>query len=62
MRYVSTRNGQKKYLLSEVLKMGICPVGGLFVPESLPKFNDNFFDRKDDYLSFSEKLLHPFFE
>ncbi|MBI2522318.1 MAG: threonine synthase [Bdellovibrio sp.] len=61
MKYVSTRHDSTKYSLSEVLSMGICPLGGLFVPEFLPNFNESAFNINDNYLTFSEKLLHPFF-
>ncbi|HAZ14790.1 MAG: threonine synthase [Bdellovibrionales bacterium GWA2_49_15] len=61
MKYLSTRTDPLRYSLSDVLKRGICPSGGLFVSESLPKLSANLFELSDSYQSFSEKLLRPFF-
>lgn len=37
MMYQSTRDpGHKKYSAAEVIKMGLAPDGGLFIPESIP--------------------------
>lgn len=36
MNYISTRGYEKQFKSSEVIKMGIAPDGGLFVPESVP--------------------------
>lgn len=37
MMYQSTRDrGHKKYTAAEVIKMGLAPDGGLFIPESIP--------------------------
>ncbi len=37
MMYYSTRDaGHKKYSAAEVIKMGLAPDGGLFIPESIP--------------------------
>lgn len=39
MRYVSTRgNLEKSYSAAEAIREGMVPGGGLFVPESFPKF------------------------
>ncbi len=61
MRYLSTRDATKTYALSEALELGICPSGGLFVPETLPQFDLKSFSSHDDFTAFSEKLLRPFF-
>ena len=37
MMYQSTRDAShKKYSAAEVIKMGLAPDGGLFIPESIP--------------------------
>ena len=37
MLYQSTRDpSHKKYSAAEVIKMGLAPDGGLFIPESIP--------------------------
>ena len=37
MLYQSTRDAShKKYSAAEVIKMGLAPDGGLFIPESIP--------------------------
>ena len=39
MKYVSTRNASRSVTGSEAILMGISPEGGLFVPESFPRFS-----------------------
>ena len=40
MMYLSTRDAShKKYSAAEVIKMGLAPDGGLFIPESIPTLN-----------------------
>ncbi|NLV50697.1 MAG: threonine synthase [Clostridiales bacterium] len=41
MRYVSTRNKNLRVTAAEAIAMGLAPDGGLFVPESIPKFTLN---------------------
>lgn len=40
MRYLSTRGDGKLYSASEVILRGLAEDGGLFVPESIPQFDD----------------------
>ena len=41
MKYFSTRDKSKKYSFKDVFLRGLAPDGGLFVPESIKKFNKN---------------------
>ena len=36
MKFISTRGYSDKFDSAQVIKMGIAPDGGLFVPESIP--------------------------
>ena len=40
MNYVSTRNSKLKISAAEAIARGLSPDGGLFVPETLPKFDE----------------------
>lgn len=44
MKYVSTRDVEKKSLYSsaEVIKMGLAPDGGLFIPTEIPQIDESF--------------------
>lgn len=39
MKYISTRGGSPKLSFSEVLLTGLAPDGGLYLPETYPKFS-----------------------
>ncbi|MBN1891970.1 MAG: threonine synthase [Clostridiales bacterium] len=53
MNYISTRGYPEKFSSAEVIKMGIAPDGGLFVPESVPLLTaDDLIYLKD--LSYSQ--------
>ena len=39
MNYISTRNNQINFNSEEVLKYGLAPDGGLFIPKEIPKFS-----------------------
>ena len=53
MKYISTRGYPEKFSSAEIIKMGIAPDGGLFVPESIPLLTrDNLRELKD--LSYSQ--------
>lgn len=43
MKYISTRNSQYKVSAAEAIVKGIAPDGGLFVPETFPKLDTDFF-------------------
>lgn len=53
MKYISTRGWAEKFESAEVIKMGIAPDGGLFVPESIPQISPEEFESLK-YLPFSD--------
>ena len=61
MRYRSTR-GADPVSLDEALVQGIAADGGLFLPESLPRFEISDFDGADDVHAIAAVLLAPFFD
>lgn len=60
MKYRSTRNAAS-VSLDKALLMGIAPDGGLFVPETLPKFSSNDFSANDSLLEMAHHYLQPYF-
>ncbi|MEK9690349.1 MAG: threonine synthase [Pelagibacteraceae bacterium] len=62
MRYVSTRNNNKDYSFKEVFLKGLADDGGLFIPQSLFKFNEKDLTLlKDlDYKELAQKIIQPF--
>jgi len=40
MKYISTRGKSPKLNFSEVLLTGLAPDGGLYLPETYPRFSD----------------------
>lgn len=61
MKYLSTRNKNTTYNLTEVLLLGLAPDGGLFVPEEFTKINPENF-KGLSYLETCKKVLSPFFK
>jgi threonine synthase len=61
MKFVSTRNKTMMKSLTGAIRSGLAEDGGLFVPEYFPQFNSEDFDINQDYVKFSEKILHEFF-
>ncbi len=59
MHYVSTRGGCRPVSSAEAIKTGIAPDGGLFVPVSLPKVNNNLLQamRQMDYCGRASEIL-----
>ncbi len=48
MEYISTRGNYKKVSAAEAIRLGMVPVGGLFVPESVPELKlDEIVSNKD---------------
>jgi len=47
MKFVSTRalNNKKEYSAAEVIKQGLAPDGGLFVPTEIPAWTGEDLDR-----------------
>ena len=61
MKYLSTR-GAAKVNLDEAIISGIAADGGLFVPEALPTFGTDDFNRAESIPAIAKILLTPFFE
>ncbi len=61
MRYHSTR-GAGPVSLDDALRQGIASDGGLFLPDSLPRFEVGDFDRAESIADVAHILLRPFFE
>jgi threonine synthase len=60
MLFASTRDPALTATLSEALRQGIAPDGGLYVPERLPAFRPADFDGADTLAEVAERLLAPF--
>ena len=61
MRFASTRDAALTATLSEAIRQGIAPDGGLYVPERFPSFQISDFDRAGTLPDVAERLLAPFF-
>ncbi|MBS0374999.1 MAG: threonine synthase [Proteobacteria bacterium] len=62
MRYVSTRDAALSATLSEALKRGIAPDGGLYVPERFPHLGVALFEGATRLPEVATRFLAPFFE
>jgi threonine synthase len=62
MNYVSTRNSSISYKFKDVFIKGLANDGGLFVPKSLHKYNQNdLLEFKNlEYKELAKKIIHPF--
>ena len=45
MKYFSTRNKKIKYSFKDIFFKGLAPDGGLFVPETIPKFDEAYLNK-----------------
>jgi threonine synthase len=61
MLFASTRDPDLTATLSEAIRQGIAPDGGLYVPQRLPVFQVTDFDGADTLAAVAERLLAPFF-
>lgn len=61
MKYVSTRGGES-VALSDAIRRGGAPGGGLYIPHRLPRFEAGAFEAGQPLAGFAETLLAPFFE
>jgi threonine synthase len=61
VRYISTRGSGTSFGLSEAIKMGIAPDGGLLVPERLPEPIGTTFAGGETWQEVAVRLLKPFF-
>ena len=59
MRFMSTRGGQETDLVSAIMQ-GLADDGGLFVPDSLPRFDPSSF-KGESLAEIANELLAPFF-
>lgn len=62
MNFCSTAGRASAVDLAGVLRAGLAPDGGLYVPESLPAFATDFFTARPDLPSTASALLQPFFD
>ena len=63
MMYQSTRDpSNKKYTSAEVIKMGLAPDGGLFLPETIPTLSEADIEalRHESYPVRAARILHMF--
>ncbi|HET7817220.1 MAG TPA: threonine synthase [Sphingomicrobium sp.] len=61
MRLVSTRGQAAPATLSEALRLGAAPDGGLYMPEALPAAKPVSLDARTPLADFAARLLQPFF-
>jgi threonine synthase len=61
MRFVSTRDPAHAATLSEAIRRGIAPDGGLYVPEHYPTLTPATFEGAQTLPEIAERLLAPFF-
>lgn len=62
MKFVSTRAATPPTALSDVLRMGAPPDGGLFMPETIPVHSPERFAEPGSLPDFAAAWLRPFFE
>ena len=62
MNYVSTRNSSNSYKFKDVFIKGLADDGGLFIPKSLHKYNQNDLlkFKNLEYKELAKKIIHPF--
>ena len=61
MKFVSTRGNSPAVSISEAIRRGAAPDGGLYVPESLPKVDFGKLSADMPLAEFAVALLAPFF-
>jgi threonine synthase len=61
MKYVSTRGGGEPVTLSEAVRRGLAPDGGLYVPEHFPTLPPGALDGARSLAEVAARLLAPFF-
>ena len=62
MRYLSTRGGAPPTSLSEAIRLGLAPDGGLFVPERFPRVDADRLAELETLPEVAGAVLAPFFE
>jgi threonine synthase len=61
MLFASTRDAGLTATLSEAIRQGIAPDGGLYVPQRFPRFQPQDFDGAGSLADIAERLLAPYF-
>ena len=61
MLFASTRDAGLTATLSEAIRQGIAPDGGLYVPQRFPRFRPQDFDGAGSLADIAERLLAPYF-
>jgi threonine synthase len=61
MLFVSTRDAGLTATLSEAIRQGIAPDGGLYVPQRFPRFQPQDFGGAGSLADIAERLLAPYF-
>ena len=62
MQFCSTRDAGQRASVSEAIRQGLAPDGGLYVPEHLPELGVEAFEGADGIAEVGRRLLAPFFE
>lgn len=62
MKFISTKNKNIRYSLSEAIYMGLANDGGLFIPEYFPIIDLSSFSEDLSYPDFAAKTLEIFFK
>lgn len=64
MRFVSTSGSPAHYSLTEVIKSGLAPDGGLYMPSVIPEIKlDELLALKDaDFVTLASRIMTPFLE
>ena len=62
MNYVSTRNSSNSFKFKDVFIKGLADDGGLFIPKSLPKYEQkDLIEFKNlEYTELAKKIIYPF--
>ena len=60
MRYFSTKNKISFSNFRDVLFKGIADDNGLYIPESIPRFDKSFFEAKMNYPEIAFEMMKPF--
>ena len=62
MKYISTRDNSKEYSFEEVFIKGLADDGGLFIPKSVKKYNEEELRALGtlSYQDLAKKIIFPF--
>ena len=59
--YIGTRDKNIRYKASEAILKGICPDGGLFIPEEMPVMEKSIEELAEmDYRNLAYEVIEPF--